>query len=354
MIDNEIEWLKQNKLLQMAKNNADVFKKILVHCLNIQKERVLIIGDTGFEGKKLSALMSASYFLAAKHLELDVDLVLQSPKSRGEKANLNVITALESLEDGSAVIINATNKTGSFKELSKSFRRFAKDRQHRFISTSSLALDTNHYDKFVSALDIDYKTLQEKSQQVKSILDNGNEIHAVTEAGTDLYYNIKSKTAVSADGNYILPGTGGNLPAGEVYIPCLGKKVEGKVVVDASSRNRFGTLLIKKPITFQVEKGSVINIEGGEEAKLLQESLNWAEKKAKFPWGIRRIGELGIGLNPKAELIGSMIMDEKVLGTGHVALGSNYWFGGSIYAMTHLDQVFKNPKILVDDEELKV
>lgn len=352
-MDNEIEWLKQNKLLQMAKNNADVFKKVLVHCLNIQKEKVLIIGDTGFEGKRLSPILSAAYYLAAKDLGLDTDLVLQQPKSGGEEAELDVVTSLESLEDGNIIIINATNRTGSFKELSRSFRRFAKSRKHRFISTCSLDVNSDYLARFIAALDIDYRLLQQRSQKIKEILDKGVEIHATTEAGTDLYYNIKGKKAVSADGDYALPSSGGNLPAGEVYIPCFGKKVEGKVVVDGSSRNRQGTTLIKEPIIINIEKGSIVGIEGGEESKLLQESLNWAERKSKYIWGVRRIGEFGIGLNPKAELIGSMIMDEKVLGTSHIGIGSNYWFGGSIYAIIHLDQVFKNPKIFVDDEELK-
>jgi len=351
-MDNEIEWLKQNKLLQIAKNNTDVFKKILVHCLSVQKEKVLIIGDTGFNGKRVAPILSAAYYLAAKDLGLDTDLVLQQPKLRGEEAELNVITSLESLEDGNVIIINATNRTGSFKELSRSFRRFAKSRDHRFISTLSLDVDTAYLTKFIAALDIDYKSLQQQSQEIKEILDKGVEIHTTTEAGTDLYYNIKGKKAVSADGDYTLPSSGGNLPAGEVYIPCFGKKVEGKVVVDGSSRNRRGTTLIKEPIIINIEKGSIAGIEGGEEAKLLRESLDWAERKAKYIWGIRRIGEFGVGLNPKAELIGSMIMDEKVTGTGHIGIGSNYWFGGSIYSIIHLDQVFKNPKIFVDDEEL--
>ena len=64
--------------------------------------------------------------------------------------------------------------------------------------------------------------------------------------------------------------------------------------------------------------------------------------------------ELGIGLNPKAKLVGAMIMDDKVKGTGHIGIGSNYWFGGTIYAVTHFDQVFRNPKIFLDDKILKL
>jgi len=49
-----------------------------------------------------------------------------------------------------------------------------------------------------------------------------------------------------------------------------------------------------------------------------------------------------------------MIMDDKVKGTGHIGIGSNYWFGGSIYAITHFDQVFRNPRIALDDKQLQL
>ena len=49
-----------------------------------------------------------------------------------------------------------------------------------------------------------------------------------------------------------------------------------------------------------------------------------------------------------------MIVDDKTLGTAHIGIGSNYWFGGSIYAIIHLDQVFKNPAIYLDGKLLKI
>jgi len=53
-------------------------------------------------------------------------------------------------------------------------------------------------------------------------------------------------------------------------------------------------------------------------------------------------------------LIGSTIMDEKVLGTAHIGIGSNHWFGGEIKTVYHGDQVFKNPKIYLDGKLLKL
>ena len=155
-------------------------------------------------------------------------------------------------------------------------------------------------------------------------------------------------------GNYTKPKTGGNIPAGEVYIAPKWKHAEGKLIVDGSSSCMEGTQLIKEPIEIKIEKGEIISIKGGREAERLKKTFDWACKKAKFPWGIKRAGEFGIGINPGAKIIGATIVDEKAVNTAHIAFGSNYWFGGTIYAIVHLDQVFKNPRIYVDGTEIKV
>ena len=80
--------------------------------------------------------------------------------------------------------------------------------------------------------------------------------------------------------------------------------------------------------------------------------MDWAYNTSKNPDGVKMIGELGIGINPDASLIGPTIINEKLLGTAHVAIGSNYWFGGNIYAKIHLDQVFRKPKIEADGKAI--
>jgi len=196
--------------------------------------------------------------------------------------------------------------------------------------------------------------MKAKHEMVKNILDDAKEIRVKTKLGTDFRYNVEGMKAIAADGTYHEAGKGGNLPAGEVYIPCKGNKVNGKVVIDGSSRNHKHTTLIKKPITLNISDGSIVDIEGKEEAKKLDNTLKWAAGRAKHPKSVYRVGELGIGLNPKAKIIGSTLIDEKTLGTAHIGIGSNYWFGGSIYAIIHLDQIFKNPEIIVDGKKLEI
>jgi len=350
-----MQWLKANDLYELAEKTSFYLKKVFGPCFGITDEKILVIGDKGFSDKRIAPVLSGAYYLAAKSMKIDTKLVFQEVKSRGNVSDSEVVNSLGSLEEGNVVFVNMSDKLGSMKEIGKSFRKFCGKRKHRFVSALSLGdLSTEQLSDVIAAIDVDYKPMQANHQRVKEILDEGKEIRVKTKIGTDLYYNIEGMKAIAADGTYKEAGTGGNLPAGEVYIPCKGKGVSGKVVVDGSSRNHKHTTLIKKPITLKIEEGSIVEINGEEEAKKLQNTLKWAAGRAKHPNSVYRVGELGIGLNPKAKIIGSTLIDEKTLGTAHIGIGSNYWFGGTIYAIIHLDQVFKEPKIYIDGKLLKV
>ncbi len=352
--ENCLKWLEKQNLLETAKENAVHFQNVLKTCLDAKDENVLILSDYGHEGKQIAPLMAASYYFAAKQLNLKPYLVLQEPKIKGEKSDKEITDALSKLRKNNIIIVCMSQRIGSLsKELGKSYRAFAKSHDHRWASALKLGdLDTEKFPCLVDAIDIDYDKLQEKAEKIKEQLDNGSEVHITTEAGTDLHISIEGKKAKCNTGNYQEKGTGGNIPAGEVYIVPKWKSVSGKIVIDGSSSYRFGTQLIKEPITIKIEKDKAVDIQGGKEAQNLKETFEWAEKKAKHPWGIRLLGELGIGINSKAKVIGATIIDEKALKTAHIAFGSNYWFGGTIYAIVHLDQIFRNPKIKIDGKDL--
>jgi aminopeptidase len=160
--------------------------------------------------------------------------------------------------------------------------------------------------------------------------------------------------AIANIGEYHEPGFGGNMPAGEVYIPPAGiNNVNGKIVIDGSMKTENGAVLIEEPVTLMIKDGRVIAMEG-KLAHLLEETFQKFEARAKYPERVRLVCELGVGINPAAVLVGSMILDEKVLGTGHIAIGSNSWFGGVIKTIYHGDQVFKDPVFYVDGEKMDV
>ena len=350
-----LKWLKQHNLYELAARTAISLKKVFTPCLAVNDEKVLIVGDVGYENRNVAAVLSGAYYLAAEQLKLDTKLIFQESKSRGDVSDDDVVRNLSELKTGNIIILNMSDKLGNIKELGKSFRRWVAKKNHRFISTMSLGdLATSNIDLILNAVDVNYKPFQAQHEELRKKLDKAREVHITTPAGTDFYYDKSGISAIAADGNYTLPGTGGNLPAGEIYSPPNGKRVEGKVIIDGSSRTHEHTILIRKPIELTIENGEIADIKGGEEAKQLENTLKWAASVAKNPGNVRRICELGIGLNPKASIIGAMIVDDKTLGTAHIGIGSNYWFGGNIYAIIHLDQVFKNPTIYLDGELLKI
>ncbi len=341
--------------LALAEKSSSHLSKIISDCLEVKEdEKLLIIGDHGYPGRKISKIICSGYSIAAKRLGIkNVDVLFQEPKSRGDETEEHIVSSLENLEEGSAIILTISNSLGKTNYIGKSFRTFVKDKGHRFASMPSLGnIRTDNIRNILDTFDIDYDLVRKNCSRINDILDKGKELHITNDKGTDFHMNIRNKKALSVGGRYGSPGKGGNVPIGEVYTPGRGKFVEGRVVIDLSSRIQEGTQIIKEPITLDISKGSVESISGGVEAKKLEDTLEWAHDNSEFPWGVRRIGELGIGLNPRAKIIGSMNIDEKVMGTAHVAIGSNHWFGGTIYSIIHLDQVFSNPRIEVDGELL--
>lgn len=347
------DWLEHEDLLDLAKKNSASFVNVFKQCLNVGKEKVLLIGDFGYPTRRISPLMTACYYLAAKELNVDVEFVLQEPKRGLDKAETKIIDSLFSLPLESTVIVNVSGKIGMMDHVGKSFRTFCKTHNHRFISTSSLStVDTFMFKGIISSFDVDYKKIQEDGQLVISKISSGKVMTIKTRVGTDLSIDLNGVSLRAANGDYTKFGTGGNLPAGEIYF--APPNINGTVVIDASSRNRDNAILVQKPIIMKIENNKIISIEGEEEAKILDESLKESEKIAKHPENVRYLAEFGIGINPKAKIVGATIVDEKSYGTAHVAIGSNFWFGGKNKTIIHYDQVFKNPHIRIDGEPLKI
>ncbi len=251
-------------------------------------------------------------------------------------------------------MINVSNKLGRFGE-HKSFRKFCKDQGHRFISASGLGDAKNsHFTVFMEAMHVNYRRMQKQGNRIKKQLDKAKKVRITTPAGTDVLVNIEGMTAISNTGKYVEPGMGGNMPAGEVYIAPKGMHgVSGKVVLDGSIRHEAGSKLLEYQIVLHIKEGRIEAMEGPE-SKILEDTFQKFEARAKFPERVRLIGEVGIGINPGAILIGLALMDEKVAGTAHVGVGSNAWFGGDIKTIFHGDMTFKNPKIYLDGKELNM
>jgi len=345
--------LPAETIKKVEKRNSN-FYKILKNSLKIKDEEILIITDEGVGSNTLSTMLGYGYHYATRKKKLNTSVLIQDVKKGFMQADETVLRAIENLKPGSVIIIAVSNKIGRFGE-AKSFRALCREKKHRFISAIGLAdVQPIHFDLFLEAMNINYKRMRKKASVIKKAWDNAKVIRVTTPAGTDITFEVEGMNAVTNIGEYHELGSGGNMPAGEVYIAPKGETgVNGIFVIDGSMKTDSGARLVEEPIKVSVEKGMVTKVEG-KQAHLLEKTFEKFEDRAKYPDRIRMICELGIGINPGAVLIGSTIMDEKVLGTAHIAFGSNYWFGGDIKTIFHGDQVFKNPTFYVDGKKMDV
>ena len=308
----------------------------------------MIISDYGHGENILAPMLAYGYYAAAKSKKMNVNLLFQDVKKGFMFADDHVVKAIELLEKNNIVILAVSNKLGRFGD-QNSFRTYCNARKHRFLSATGLGdVKTAYYQQFMEAMSINHNRMKKKGYLIKKQWDKAKTIRVKTEAGTDITFDVEGMEAIANIGEYHQPGQGGNMPAGEVYIPPQGYHgVSGKFVIDGSMKTENGAILLDSPVMVHVKEGKVVELEGPN-AYLLEETFQKFEARAKYPDRVRQIAELGIGINPGAVLIGSMILDEKVYGTGHIAIGSNSWFGGAIKTIYHGDQVFKKPIFYVD------
>lgn len=207
---------------------------------------------------------------------------------------------------------------------------------------------------------IDYKELQSRCKKLDGDFKDAVLVHVTSAGGTDITVPVTNRKLMFDDGDFSKPGTGGNIPAGEVFISPVVGGCEGTIVFDGSMTFSDGDSILETPIKCKVSKGFVTDITGGAEALRLLKTITEAElrsmvyeKEKKLPEGqgviykknARNIGELGIGLNPAATITGNMLEDEKAFRTCHFAIGENY--DNDAPSLIHLDGVVRSPTITI-------
>jgi aminopeptidase len=142
--------------------------------------------------------------------------------------------------------------------------------------------------------------------------------------GTDLWLRVDGRTWINSDGRR-------NMPSGEVFTGPIEDSANGTIRFAVPSSPR-GAEVSGVQLSFEGGKVVAAHAERGEE--FLQAAL---ETDA----GARYLGELGIGTNAAIErATGSILLDEKIAGTVHLALGRSYpETGGRNLSALHWDMI---------------
>lgn len=169
----------------------------------------------------------------------------------------------------------------------------------------------------------------------------GREEVRIKGPGTDLELNVAGRTFKPADGKY-------NMPDGEFFTGPVEDSAEGEITFHLpatyAGREVAG-------VHFRFEGGKVVDASAERGEDFLIEMLDTDE-------GARRLGELGIGTNfGIAAGTGEILLDEKIGGTVHLAVGESYpETGGVNHSAIHWDMICdlrKGGSVTMDGETLQ-
>ncbi len=189
------------------------------------------------------------------------------------------------------------------------------------------------------AAKVDYDAMRRVTNMLCDLLDRASEARITSALGTDLTFSVSGRQAFGRRaGLFHARGEWGNFPDGEAYIAPVEGTANGTVVADASFA---GIGRLHSPLQAAVRDGYAVEFRG-EKAQEAHDMLRSAGDDAF------NLAEFGIGTNDHAVVSGLTVEDEKVLGTCHVAFGSNSSFGGTVSVPVHADAVIRHPTIYLD------
>ena len=309
-------------------------ERLVRECADVDKyERVLVITDT------MSFKYGQATMAAASGITKDVSLALIQTFGRlhGQNPPEAVAAAMKAAD----VIFMITE----WSLAHCSARMEASQRGARVLSTAQP--DDELFARTMA--ESPFAEMKPVVQAVNDLMSKANEAHVTSDAGTDLWLDLKGVVNIDLEHGYCrreadyAAGFAGP-PVIEANIAPVSGKAEGVLVVDACHA-ALGVL--RSPITLRIEKGKIVSIDGGNEAYQLREIME------RMDPGIYQVAELGIGLNPIARLRSRFYEDESVYGSAHIGVGNNAsTMGGTQQVNGHLDNIFWRPTIKLDGEAI--
>jgi aminopeptidase len=168
-----------------------------------------------------------------------------------------------------------------------------------------------------------WRELSSRQQRIVDRLSRAREIRIEAE-GTDLKLRVDGRTWINSDGKH-------NMPSGEVFTGPLEDSANGTIRFTVPSSPR-GVEVTGVELTFADGEVRRASAERGQ---------TYLETALATDPGARFLGELGVGTNAGIDrATGSTLLDEKMAGTVHLALGRSYpETGGVNESAVHWDLI---------------
>ena len=171
---------------------------------------------------------------------------------------------------------------------------------------------------------LDWRAEHARISRHAQLFEDAEEVRIVGE-GTDLRLSVAGRPA-EVDAGF------GNMPGGEFFLCPVETSAEGTIAFTEFPAVWNGREL--RGVRLRFSEGRVVDASAETEQDYLLETLETDD-------GARRLGELGIGCNPRIDrYMGNVYFDEKIDGTVHLALGMGFaQVGGTNESAIHWDIV---------------
>ena len=199
-------------------------------------------------------------------------------------------------------------------------KRFAQIRIPTQANAEESGLDPQDYiQRMNRAYDIDYDSVRDACRHELERFSGANQVVIHTGDACELHLDLTGRA-------WLIDAGDGDLPCGEIYIAPVEAKTNGSVFFEAFYLDEAKYT----DVTLRIANGEVVGSSHTEVAKHF----------ADMPKENRIVCELGLGMNPNVtDLCGYTLLDEKMGGTFHIAVGANTMFGGENRASDHIDFV---------------
>jgi aminopeptidase len=169
-----------------------------------------------------------------------------------------------------------------------------------------------------------WRELHDRQARLIERLERASELRIEAER-TDLTLSVAGRTWINSDGRR-------NMPSGEVFTGPLETSAEGRIYFGLPSSPRAGAEVAGVELELREGLVTAAHAERGDD--VLQAALATDD-------GARRFGEIGIGTNTGIDRpVGMILLDEKIGGTVHLALGRSYpETGGTNESVLHWDLI---------------
>jgi aminopeptidase len=171
---------------------------------------------------------------------------------------------------------------------------------------------------------LDWDAEAQRMRAIADVFDAAGEVRLVG-TNTDLTLSLDGRTGAVDDGHI-------NMPGGEVFYSPIEDSAEGVIEFGEFPAVYLGREVVGARLVF--EGGRIVDASARSGEDFLVQMLD-------TDGGSRRLGELGIGCNPRIQrFMKNVAFDEKIDGTIHLAVGNSYTStGGTNGSSIHWDIV---------------